>query len=41
MVAFYVATKGDQPFKTEENILKGNSVGLEKIDDVDLKDLLS
>ncbi|XP_046844306.1 uncharacterized protein LOC124438294 [Xenia sp. Carnegie-2017] len=41
MVAFYVATKGDYPFKIEEDILKGNPVGLEKIDDFDLKDLLT
>ncbi|XP_046862167.1 uncharacterized protein LOC124455575 isoform X2 [Xenia sp. Carnegie-2017] len=45
MVAYYVATKGEHAFGTEENRLKnlldGNPVGLKKIDDVQLKDLLS
>ncbi|XP_046844105.1 uncharacterized protein LOC124438154 [Xenia sp. Carnegie-2017] len=45
MVAYYVATKGEHAFATEENILKnlldGNPVGLKKIDDVQLKDFLS
>ncbi|XP_046843775.1 probable serine/threonine-protein kinase ireA isoform X2 [Xenia sp. Carnegie-2017] len=45
MVAYYVATKGEHAFGTEENILNnlltGNLVGLKKIDDVQLKDLLS
>ena len=45
MVAYYVATKGEHAFGTKENILKnlldGNPVGLKKIDDVQLEDLLS
>ena len=45
MVAYYVATKGEHAFGTEENRLKnllnGNPVGLNKIDDVQLEDLLS
>ncbi|XP_046843922.1 serine/threonine-protein kinase/endoribonuclease IRE1-like [Xenia sp. Carnegie-2017] len=45
MVAYYVATKGEHAFGTEENRLKnllnGNPVGLKKIDDVQLEDLLS
>ncbi|XP_046844898.1 serine/threonine-protein kinase/endoribonuclease ire-1-like [Xenia sp. Carnegie-2017] len=41
MVAFYVATKGDHPFKSEENILKGNPVCLDEIKDATFKDLLS
>ncbi|XP_046843795.1 serine/threonine-protein kinase/endoribonuclease IRE1-like [Xenia sp. Carnegie-2017] len=45
MVAYYVATKGEHAFGTEENRLKnllnGNPVGLKKIDDAQLKDLLS
>ncbi|XP_046844562.1 uncharacterized protein LOC124438452 [Xenia sp. Carnegie-2017] len=45
MVAYYVATKGEHAFGTEENILKnlldGNPIGLKKIDDVQLEDLLS
>ncbi|XP_046843927.1 serine/threonine-protein kinase/endoribonuclease IRE2-like [Xenia sp. Carnegie-2017] len=45
MVAYYVATKEEHAFGTEENRLKnllnGNPVGLKKIDDVQLKDLLS
>ncbi|XP_046844927.1 serine/threonine-protein kinase/endoribonuclease IRE1-like [Xenia sp. Carnegie-2017] len=45
MVAYYVATKGEHAFGTEENRLKnlinGNPVGLKKIDDAQLEDLLS
>ncbi|XP_046844651.1 U-box domain-containing protein 70-like [Xenia sp. Carnegie-2017] len=45
MVAYYVATKGKHPFGLPEyrlkNLLDGNPVGLEEIDDVELKDLLS
>ncbi|XP_046843791.1 serine/threonine-protein kinase/endoribonuclease IRE1-like isoform X2 [Xenia sp. Carnegie-2017] len=45
MVAYYVATKGKHPFGDErlrlDNILKGNPVGLDEIEDATLKDLLS
>ncbi|XP_046844567.1 serine/threonine-protein kinase/endoribonuclease IRE1-like [Xenia sp. Carnegie-2017] len=45
MVAYYVATKGKHPFGAErfllDNLLKGNPVGLDKIKDATLKDLLS
>ncbi|XP_046843789.1 serine/threonine-protein kinase/endoribonuclease IRE2-like isoform X2 [Xenia sp. Carnegie-2017] len=45
MVAYYVATKGKHPFGHErlrlDNILKGNPVGLDEIEDATLKDLLS
>ncbi|XP_046844590.1 serine/threonine-protein kinase/endoribonuclease IRE1-like [Xenia sp. Carnegie-2017] len=45
MVAYYVATKGKHPFGRPEfrlkNLLDGNPVGLMKIDDVVLNDLLS
>ncbi|XP_046845249.1 serine/threonine-protein kinase/endoribonuclease IRE2-like [Xenia sp. Carnegie-2017] len=45
MVAYYVATKGDYAFGAEKNRLKnllhGNPVGLEKIKDDQLRDLLS
>ncbi|XP_046862190.1 serine/threonine-protein kinase/endoribonuclease IRE2-like isoform X2 [Xenia sp. Carnegie-2017] len=45
MVAYYVATKGKHPFGIErhrlDNILTGNPVGLDKIKDATLKDLLS
>ncbi|XP_046843907.1 serine/threonine-protein kinase/endoribonuclease IRE2-like isoform X2 [Xenia sp. Carnegie-2017] len=45
MVAYYVATKGKHAFGTEKyrlkNLLDGKPVGLKKIDDVQLKDLLS
>ncbi|XP_046843781.1 serine/threonine-protein kinase/endoribonuclease IRE1-like isoform X2 [Xenia sp. Carnegie-2017] len=45
MVAYYVATKGKHPFGDErlrlDNILKGNPVGLDEIEDATFKDLLS
>ena len=45
MVAFYTATKGEHPFGEEryrlDNLLKGNPVGLDTIEDPVLKDLLS
>ncbi|XP_046844112.1 uncharacterized protein LOC124438159 [Xenia sp. Carnegie-2017] len=45
MVAYYVATKGEHPFGPPEyrmkNLFDGNPVGLKKIDDVQLEDLLS
>ncbi|XP_046843777.1 probable serine/threonine-protein kinase ireA [Xenia sp. Carnegie-2017] len=45
MVAYYVATKEEHAFGAEENRLKnllnGNPVGLKKINDVQLEDLLS
>ena len=45
MVAYYVATKGEHPFGPErhllDNLLNGNPVGLDKIEDTTLKDLLS
>ncbi|XP_046856323.1 serine/threonine-protein kinase/endoribonuclease IRE1-like isoform X2 [Xenia sp. Carnegie-2017] len=45
MVAYYVATKGEHPFGNKRhrlnNMLNGNLVGLEKIKDETLKDLLS
>ena len=45
MVAYYVATKGEHPFGPErnllDNLLKGDPVGLDKIKDAALKDLLS
>ncbi|XP_046843900.1 serine/threonine-protein kinase/endoribonuclease IRE1-like [Xenia sp. Carnegie-2017] len=45
MLAYYVATKGKHPFGDErlrlDNILKGNLVGLDEIEDVTFKDLLS
>ncbi|XP_046862178.1 serine/threonine-protein kinase/endoribonuclease ire-1-like isoform X2 [Xenia sp. Carnegie-2017] len=45
MVAYYVATKGKHAFGTKEyrlkNLSDGNPVGLKKIDDVQLNDLLS
>ena len=45
MVAFYVATKGEHPFGEERyrlnNLLNGNPVGLDTLEDPDLKDLLS
>ncbi|XP_046855919.1 serine/threonine-protein kinase/endoribonuclease IRE1-like [Xenia sp. Carnegie-2017] len=45
MVAYYVATKGKHPFGTklyrQINMLKGNPVGLDEIEDETLKDLLS
>ncbi|XP_046856575.1 serine/threonine-protein kinase/endoribonuclease IRE1-like isoform X2 [Xenia sp. Carnegie-2017] len=45
MVTYYIATKGKHPFGTKrlrlDNMLKGNPVGLEEIEDETLKDLLS
>ncbi|XP_046856564.1 serine/threonine-protein kinase/endoribonuclease IRE1-like isoform X3 [Xenia sp. Carnegie-2017] len=45
MVAYYVATKGKHPFGTKrlrlDNMLNGNPVGLDEINDETLKDLLS
>ncbi|XP_046844786.1 aurora kinase-like [Xenia sp. Carnegie-2017] len=45
MVAYYVATKGEHPFGHErhllDNLLNGKPVGLDKIKDSTLKDLLS
>ncbi|XP_046854835.1 uncharacterized protein LOC124447883 isoform X2 [Xenia sp. Carnegie-2017] len=45
MVAYYVATKGKHPFGNKrlrlDNMLKGNPVGLDVIEDETLKDLLS
>ncbi|XP_046855932.1 serine/threonine-protein kinase shk1/pak1-like [Xenia sp. Carnegie-2017] len=45
MVAYYVATKGEHPFGNKRhrlnNMLNGNPVGLGKIKDETLKDLLS
>ncbi|XP_046844648.1 probable serine/threonine-protein kinase ireA [Xenia sp. Carnegie-2017] len=45
MVAYYVATKGKHPFGAErfllDNLLNGKPVGLDKIKDATLKDLLS
>ena len=45
MVAFYIATKGEHPFGEERyrlhNLLNGNPVGLDTLDDPILKDLLS
>ncbi|XP_046844930.1 serine/threonine-protein kinase 4-like [Xenia sp. Carnegie-2017] len=45
MAAYYVATKGEHAFGTKENrlnnLLNGNPVGLKKIDDAQLEDLLS
>ncbi|XP_046843842.1 serine/threonine-protein kinase/endoribonuclease IRE2-like [Xenia sp. Carnegie-2017] len=45
MVAYYVATKGKHPFGDKrlrlDNILKGNPVALDEIEDATFKDLLS
>ncbi|XP_046844565.1 uncharacterized protein LOC124438453 [Xenia sp. Carnegie-2017] len=45
MVAYFVATKGKHPFGTKEfiikNLLNGKPVGLKKISNVELNDLLS
>ena len=45
MVAFYIATKGEHPFGEEryrlDNLLNGDPVGLDTLDDPVLKDLLS
>ncbi|XP_046857490.1 serine/threonine-protein kinase/endoribonuclease IRE1-like [Xenia sp. Carnegie-2017] len=45
MVAYYVTTKGKHPFGTKpdglNNMLNGNPVGLDEIEDETLKDLLS
>ena len=45
MVAFYTATKGEHPLGEEryrlDNLLNGNPVGLDTLEDLVLKDLLS
>ncbi|XP_046857780.1 serine/threonine-protein kinase/endoribonuclease IRE1-like isoform X2 [Xenia sp. Carnegie-2017] len=45
MVAYYVATKGKHPFGIQryrlDNMLNGNPIGLDEIEDEALKDLLS
>ena len=45
MVAFYTVTKGEHPFGEErhrlDNLLKGNPVGLDTLEDPVLKDFLS
>ena len=45
MVAFYTTTKGEHPFGEEryrlDNLLNGNPVGLDTVEDPVLKDLLS
>jgi serine/threonine-protein kinase/endoribonuclease IRE1 len=45
MVAFYIVTKGGHPFGEErhrlDNLLKGNPVDLDKVEDISTKDLIT